>query len=62
MKCQKKGCKKKIDLIAFECNCKKKFCSKHRNNHNCDYNYKEEHKRKLQKENPLIKFKKIDII
>lgn len=51
MKCYK--CKKN-KYIILDCKCKKKFCMKHLNNHKCSYDYKEEQKIKIQKENPKI--------
>jgi len=51
MKCYK--CKKN-NYIILDCKCKKNFCIKHLNNHKCSYDYKEEQKIKIQKENPKI--------
>ena len=50
-------CNKKLRVLsAFVCKCKKQFCSKHRyaETHPCDYNYKEEERKLLAKNNPLI--------
>lgn len=48
-------CKKKLGLLNFECKCKNMFCSMHLNpeSHNCNYNFKEEQKKRLEKQ--LIK-------
>ncbi|KAI6650524.1 AN1-type zinc finger protein 4 [Oopsacas minuta] len=50
-------CNKKLRILsAFVCKCKKQFCSKHRyaETHTCDYNYKEEERKLLAKNNPLV--------
>jgi predicted nucleic acid binding AN1-type Zn finger protein len=54
-------CKKKVGIIPFTCKCdeKKVFCSKHRHDHNCTYDYKKEFQEKFTKENPVIKPSKI---
>lgn len=60
-----KVCCKKLSLFTeFECRCKLKFCIKHRHStqHNCTFDYKQEFKEKLTKENPKIEPKKIDKI
>lgn len=57
-------CNKKAGLFAFTCKCddQKHFCSKHRNDHNCTYDYHEEFKKQLLKENPVIKSSKLNKI
>jgi len=42
LRCNHPECKKKIDLIKFDCKCGLSFCMKHKNSyqHNCKYNYK----------------------
>ena len=54
-------CKKKVGIIPFTCKCDKKkvFCSKHRHDHNCTYDYKKEFQEKFAKENPVIAPNKI---
>jgi predicted nucleic acid binding AN1-type Zn finger protein len=54
-------CKKKTSIIAFTCKCNPdlKFCSKHRLDHNCTYDYFKENKEKLIKDNPLISHDKV---
>lgn len=45
-------CNKKIGLLGFECKCKNMFCSKHLNpeKHNCNYDFKNEQKERLEKQ------------
>ena len=42
-KCQLKGCKKKLSVVAMECRCQKRFCKLHFNaeSHNCTFDYKQ---------------------
>ena len=57
-------CKKKLKLLNFTCKCEHKFCSKCRypSVHNCTFDYVAENKKKLEKENPVINFVKIESI
>ena len=43
------------------CRCSKVFCAKHRHPelHDCDFDYKEEGRKLLEKENPIVKFSKL---
>ena len=61
-KCYK--CNKNISLMGFKCKCDKYFCIKHRysDKHNCEYDYKKNHKNKILEENPVIKKMKIENI
>jgi len=45
-------CNKKIGLLGFECKCKNMFCSMHFNpeTHDCDYDFKNEQKERLEKQ------------
>lgn len=45
-------CNKKIGLLGFECKCKNMFCSMHFNpeTHNCNYDFKNEQKERLEKQ------------
>jgi predicted nucleic acid binding AN1-type Zn finger protein len=45
-------CHKKLGLILFSCKCGGNFCAEHRlsDSHNCDYDFKEENKRKLSRD------------
>jgi len=56
-----KICNKKLGIMNFDCKCGHNFCGKHRYvyEHNCTYDYKNEHKKKLEEENPLIKHDKM---
>jgi hypothetical protein len=47
-------CKKKIkSVIPYQCRCEQYFCRLHKE-HNCTFDYKEYHKKKLKKENPKV--------
>lgn len=52
-------CKIKVRLEYFECSCdpSKLFCKNHRFpfTHNCTKDYKLEHSKKIEKDNPFIK-------
>lgn len=54
-------CNKKIKLMSFSCKCGNKYCMKHMSpiDHNCVFNFKEEHKKKILKSNPVITPQKI---
>lgn len=49
-------CKKKCNLINFLCKCEKRFCTKCRYTHihKCTYNHKEEEKKRIETNNPVI--------
>lgn len=49
-------CNKKLGLISFTCRCGGNFCAEHRYDtaHNCDYDFKEEQKRKLSLDMPKV--------
>ena len=55
-RCAFKGCKKKLGMVPFECKCGFKFCTEHRlpEFHKCTFNFKEEGKNILTKNNPVI--------
>lgn len=55
-RCCEKDCKKKLGTIKFTCHCKLNFCSKHRlpENHNCQFDYVSEGKKKLKENNPVV--------
>ena len=57
-------CKKKVGLLGFECKCGKLLCSNHRTaeEHECDYDYRTEGKKRLAEANPVIAFSKIDAL
>lgn len=55
-------CNKKLGIIMImKCHCNKYFCSAHRymETHNCDYNYKLEGKKKIERENPQVVSQKL---
>jgi len=60
-KCQ--FCKKKLGMISFTCKCGFCFCQTHLNphSHNCTFDYKNEKKCKIIKENPKMNSKFIKI-
>ena len=62
MKCSYINCNKKINLTSIKCKCEKIFCSYHRypEQHNCDFNYKDEMSKKLKDLNPKITNKKVE--
>lgn len=58
-------CNKKISIIyQFKCKCSNDhiFCEKHRNNHNCTYDYKKNQKEFILENNPNISFSKLQKI
>ncbi|ORX54862.1 hypothetical protein BCR36DRAFT_322322 [Piromyces finnis] len=58
-------CHKKIRITAtYKCKCNKIFCATHRYSecHNCTYNYKQNGKKDLEKNNPLVVKDKISKI
>jgi len=59
--CGIKKCKRRIEITAYECKCKKIFCTIHRDSfkHDCTYNYRKEYKKFLEKQNPKIENDKI---
>ena len=56
-----KKCKTKLKLTDFPCRCYKKFCAFHRmpENHACEYDYKTNGKKIIEKSLPLIQCQKI---
>lgn len=46
LRCSHPECKKKIDMMKFDCRCGLSFCMKHKNSyqHNCKYDYKQQKK------------------
>ena len=55
-RCDFPSCKKSVNVMAFKCKCGMTFCSKHRlpADHDCKYDFKAEHQRKLTEENPKV--------
>lgn len=63
MKCQYKDCKKTIPLsFQFTCKCGIMYCRGHFNFHDCDFDYKKEQLKKLEKELPKVVMNKINKI
>ena len=62
-RCSCEGCKKKLKLIYFDCQCGGKFCITHRymNSHNCPCieNKKNTHKKIIKENNPEVNFNKV---
>ena len=54
--CQHKGCKKKLNIISYSCQCQKKFCAEHRlpEDHACTFDYKARGRELIAKKNPQI--------
>jgi hypothetical protein len=50
-RCEMDGCKKRLELTAFPCRCKKTFCTAHRTScdHACTFDYKAEQTTQLLK-------------
>ena len=63
-KCNFKDCNKKITIYNNPCKCKLIFCKKHSFflDHNCTYDYKNEHKKQLKILNPKIINKCLEVI
>ena len=57
-------CNKKLGLIPFDCKCGNFFCSKcrHPESHECTYDFRAQAKEQILKQNPVIKFNKINPI
>lgn len=57
-------CNKKIGLTGFQCKCQYFFCAEHSNEraHECDFDYKAQARRLLDKANPQISPTKVDAI
>ncbi|XP_023333593.1 dentin sialophosphoprotein isoform X2 [Eurytemora carolleeae] len=60
-KCSTTKCRKKLGLTSYPCRCLKYFCSNHisSSEHECEYNYHEEAKSNIRKQNPRINGEKI---
>ena len=56
------NCNKKIQLIPFECKCGNIYCSKHRFDHNCSFDYKKYNQEKLKNKLVRIESQKIEKI
>eukprot|EP01006_Ploeotia_vitrea_P047778 TRINITY_DN67162_c3_g2_i3.p2 TRINITY_DN67162_c3_g2~~TRINITY_DN67162_c3_g2_i3.p2 ORF type:complete len:253 (+),score=137.08 TRINITY_DN67162_c3_g2_i3:490-1248(+) len=58
------ACRKKVGLGGFDCRCGYVFCAKHRyaNEHDCPFDYRRAHQKKIAKENETVSTKKFDKI
>lgn len=63
-KCNYPDCNKKLKLTDIKCRCGFKFCASHRysDKHNCTFDYKNMGKIELTKQNPIVKFSKLEKI
>ena len=54
--CDMNGCKKKLGIVKYNCNCGNNFCVKHKlaESHNCTYDFIKEGKKKLEEKNPVV--------
>ena len=52
-------CRKKLGACAIACRCGNKYCATHRIKHDCTFDYKAEHKQRLEAANPTVQFEKI---
>lgn len=57
-------CPKKTGALAYQCKCGFTYCKSHRlpEDHDCEFNFKQEAAKKLAKENPTIVASKLDKI
>ena len=58
------NCNKKLGLLPFNCKCGNLFCStcRHPESHACTYDFIAHAKEQILKQNPVIKFNKINPI
>lgn len=65
IRCEHNGCKRKIKTIyLIKCKCGGSYCTSHKSSddHDCNFDHKGEYIKKLEKENPVIQFSKINKI
>lgn len=64
--CDFTSCKRKLSILdrEFECRCGKIFCKSHKffESHQCTFDYKTDHAKKIKERNPKIESHKIDKI
>ena len=60
-KCNVSNCRKKLKITDMPCRCNLRFCNQHRyaEDHDCTFNYKNDYKIKLTKDNPRVEGMKI---
>lgn len=61
-RCQLDTCNCKLGFVKIQCRCGDYFCSKHRQNHNCTYDYKKNSKANKTLIDGNSKFKKLEKI
>lgn len=54
--CAFEGCKKSVNVLAFECRCKWVFCAKHRlpADHACEFDFKAAGRDRIAADNPKV--------
>ena len=65
VRCHMEDCNRSVRLVdQYECRCGNIYCKYHKflTDHDCMYDYRKEHKEKLEKDNPEVKGSKIDFI
>ena len=65
IRCSYDTCNRKLPCAAqYSCKCGNMYCKYHRfiTDHDCLFDYQQEHARKLEKDNPTIKSDKVDMI
>ena len=62
--CNHIKCKKSIEMMKFTCKCRENFCIKHKNpqSHNCQFDYKNDQKKILEKNIVKIVKRKVEEI
>jgi hypothetical protein len=54
-------CNCKLSTMVYICKCGGQYCSAHRyhDTHNCSYNYKEEARKQIAENNPIVAHEKV---
>ena len=57
-------CKRKTGVMAYKCKCGYTFCKWHRlpEEHECEFDYAAEQKKKLEEQNPVVSKRQLDSI
>ena len=61
-RCSHQECKKKLKITDYACKCGNIYCSSHRHNHKCTFDFQKEAREKLTKQNPLVIPSKIQVV
>ncbi len=62
-RCYLETCNRKVPLaFQYECRCKNIYCRRHKNEHNCSYDYLGEHQNKIRENNPNVSRPKVEQI